>query len=282
MTRRRLLNIARVGFFHALALGVLVVGWSPTALGVFALCYLLLLFGAAGVNHRYFSHQAYQTSRPFQALLALVGTMAGQQGPLSWASIHRQHHRFSDQPGDPHSPVTHSLFHAQLGWVFDAPFPPTKPILDRFGHYPELRFLNRFHMVGPALLMSSLYGLGTLLSHVRPGLGTSGLQLLVWGGILGIITSIQATGAINSAGHSFGTRRFETPDASRNVNWMLPISLGEHLHNNHHRFPGSAKTSVGRWEWDPIYGMLRVLEALGLVWDLKVARPSRDEVGQSS
>ena len=275
MTGRRLFNITRVGFFHTLALLVLVVGWSPSAVFAFVFCHCALIFGAGGVNHRYFSHQAYQTSRPFQALLALLGTMTGQQGPLSWASIHHQHHRYPDQPGDPHSPVTHSLFHAQVGWVFNAPFPPCKLILKRFGHYPELRFLNRFPLVGPIVLMSSLYGLGTLLSEYRPEWGTSGQQLVVWGGILAMLTSIHATGAINSIGHSFGYRRFETPDASSNVTWMLPISLGEHLHNNHHHAPQSAKTSVGKWELDPVYGFLRVLKALGLVWDLKVASQSR-------
>jgi stearoyl-CoA desaturase (delta-9 desaturase) len=167
--------------------------------------------------------------------------------------------------------VTHSLFHAQLGWVFNAPFPPSELVLKRFGHFPELRFLNRFPQAGPVLLMGSLYGLGTLLAQYRPG-STSGAQLVVWGGIVAMLTSIHATGAINSMGHSFGYRRFDTPDASSNVTWMLPLSLGEHLHNNHHRHPQSAKTSVGKWELDPVYGILRLLEALGLVWDLKGAQ----------
>jgi stearoyl-CoA desaturase (delta-9 desaturase) len=46
-----------------------------------------------------------------------VGSSAGQKGPLSCAASHVRHHRYSDQPGDLHSPVIGGVFHACFGWL---------------------------------------------------------------------------------------------------------------------------------------------------------------------
>ena len=46
-------------------------------------------------------------SRPrarVRALLAVLGSMAVEGPVIEWVATHRKHHRFSDQPGDPHSP----------------------------------------------------------------------------------------------------------------------------------------------------------------------------------
>ena len=104
---------------HASVLLVFFVGAPTEALILAAITYSVRVFGITGVYHRYFSHKGYKTSRVFQFVLALVGTMAVQKGPLWWASIHRRHHRYSDQEGDPHSPVRDGFYYAHQGWVFD-------------------------------------------------------------------------------------------------------------------------------------------------------------------
>ena len=62
---------------------------------------------AAGVTvgfHRLFTHRSFKTYLPIRALFAVLGS-AAVEGPLiEWVSNHRMHHRFSDRPGDPHSP----------------------------------------------------------------------------------------------------------------------------------------------------------------------------------
>ena len=71
--------------------------------------------------HCYFSHCAFRTSRPVQFLLAVMVASSGHRGPIWWAmhrrQHHRQHHRHSDGPLDLHSPVTHSFWHAHMGWL---------------------------------------------------------------------------------------------------------------------------------------------------------------------
>jgi fatty-acid desaturase len=85
------------------------------------------------------------------------------------------------------------------------------------------------------------------------------------------------TYSINSLCHYFGRRRFATGDESRNLLWLALPSLGEAWHNNHHAFPTSAAHGLRRWELDPSALVIRLLEKLGLAWD--VVRISNDRQG---
>jgi stearoyl-CoA desaturase (delta-9 desaturase) len=72
----------------------------------------------------------------------------------------------------------------------------------------------------------------------------------------------------------FGSRRYATTDTSRN-NWFLAlITMGEGWHNNHHHYCNSTRQGFFWWEIDITFYMLKGLEKLGLVWDLK-AVPER-------
>ena len=45
--------------------------------------------------------------------------------------------------------------------------------------------------------------------------------------------------------------------------------MGEGWHNNHHAWPSSARMGIARWQLDPGYIVVCVLERLGLIWDVK-------------
>ena len=94
---------------------------SPTVpavvLGVFL--YWLRMFGVTAGYHRYFSHRTFKTSRVFAFILACLAQSSAQRGVIWWASNHRHHHRFSDKLDDLHSPVTNTLLHAHVGWLWD-------------------------------------------------------------------------------------------------------------------------------------------------------------------
>ena len=89
---------------HLACLAVFWVGYSHAALAALAVTYGLRMFAITGFYHRYFSHRAFKTSRPAQAVLCALCCMAGQRGPVWWASQHRHHHHYSDGPQDTHSP----------------------------------------------------------------------------------------------------------------------------------------------------------------------------------
>ncbi len=255
---------------HLACLGAFWVGWSPTAVLVAVGLYFARMFAITGFYHRYFSHRSYRTSRPLQFLMAVAGSSSAQRGPLWWAAHHRVHHVHSDTPMDPHSPSEHGLFWSHMGWITArANFPTRTRMVPDLARYPELRFLDRFDVLVPALLALTLYSAGQLLAGLAPQLGTNGPQLLVWGFFISTVVLFHATCLINSMAHRWGTRRYDTDDDSRNSLLLALITLGEGWHNNHHHCQRAVRQGFFWWEIDITYYLLRVMSWLGLVWDLK-------------
>lgn len=255
---------------HLACLGVIWVGISTTAVVVAIALYALRMFAVTAFYHRYFSHRSFHTSRGMQFIFAALGASAIQRGPLWWASQHRHHHLHADDEHDTHSPKRHGFLWAHLAWFLTrANFHTKTELVSDLMRYPELRFLDRFDALVPLTLAALLYGMGELLAQAMPELGTNGLQLLVWGFFVSTVVLYHATFTVNSLAHTLGTRRYATRDDSRNNLWLALLTLGEGWHNNHHHFPGSARQGFYWWEIDMTYYGLRVLAALGLVWNLK-------------
>ncbi len=271
--KHSLINALKQFGFWSIHLACLMVFWTGTSMVAVLVCialYLIRMFAITGVFHRYFSHRSYKTGRVFQFLLALLGTSSAQKGPIWWASHHRHHHQHSDTPEDIHSPLISGLYYSHVGWILSSQF--IKPRLDLvkdWMKYPEIRLLDRYHLIPPLLLAFACYGLGAWLEVAYPALGTSGLQMLAWGFFVSTVLLYHGTFCINSLTHLIGKRRFKTSDDSRN-HWLLAlITLGEGWHNNHHRYPGSERQGFYWWEIDITHYVLRLLAALGLVWDLR-------------
>ncbi len=254
---------------HLVCLAVVWVGWSWTAVGMAAALYVVRMFALTAFYHRYFSHRSFRTSRVMQFLFALLGSTAIQRGPLWWASHHRHHHRFSDQPEDAHSPLQHGFIYSHMGWFMTpSNFAPRLQLIRDFARYPELRFLDRFDVVVPVLAGAAVWIAGDLLARFAPGLGTSGAQLFVWG-VISTVVLFHGTFTINSLAHIIGRQRYATGDGSRN-SWLLTlITLGEGWHNNHHHYAASARLGHRWWEIDPAHAVLRLFARVGLIWDLR-------------
>jgi stearoyl-CoA desaturase (delta-9 desaturase) len=232
--------------------------------------YALRMFAVTAFYHRYFAHRAFKTSRALQLLFALLGASAVQRGPLWWAAHHRHHHAHSDRPGDAHSPRQHGFLWSHMGWFLArASFRTRLELIRDFAVYPELRWLDRFDAVVPALLAAGLFAAGAVLERTAPALQTNGWQLLVWGFAVSTVAVWHATFAVNSLAHTVGNRRFATRDDSRNNLALALLTFGEGWHNNHHRYPAAARQGFRWWELDLTYYLLRALAALGLVWELR-------------
>ena len=255
---------------HVAAVAVFWVGTSPVAVLIAIGLYALRMFAITGFYHRYFSHKAFRTSRLVQFFFAMVGASAVQRGPIWWSSHHRHHHVHADEIDDAHTPVQHGFFWRHVGWFLcRINFNARSELVKDWLRYPELRFLDRFDTVVPALLAVSLYGLGVWLSIGRPDLGTNGPQMLVWGFVISTLALYHATFTVNSLAHVWGQRRYSTRDASRNNAVLAFFTLGEGWHNNHHHYPAAARQGFFWWEVDPTYYLLKLMETLGLVWELK-------------
>ncbi len=255
---------------HAAALGVFFVSFSWWAVFLCVALIVVRTFGITGGYHRYFSHKAFKTSRAVQFGLAFLGNSSAQMGPLWWAAHHRHHHRSSDTAQDIHSPIQDGFFWSHMGWIISAKYMKTEThLIEDFARFPELRFLDRYHWFAPLCLAIAVFGLGHLCSIVWPSSQITSWQFLFWGFFLSTALLYHLTFSINSLMHLFGSRRFETADDSRNNPVLGVLTLGEGWHNNHHRYPQSARNGFYWWEFDPTYYVLKVMEKMKLVWSLQ-------------
>jgi len=231
---------------------------------------------------------------PFYSALALIGNLASLavlavlgtaaiEGPITaWVADHRKHHAFSDQPGDPHSPhVDHGvgirgalrgLAHAHVGWLFDH---QQRGARERFAPDlvadPVISWVDRTFVVWSLIGLAIPFGLGMLIG----GTVSAGLEGMLWGGAVRVFVLHHVTYSINSLCHMFGRQPFDTQDESRNLALLALPTMGEAWHNNHHAFPTSYRHGLRRWQLDPSAGIIRVLEMLGLAWDVVRVDPTR-------
>ena len=92
---------------------------------------------------------------------------------------------------------------------------------------------------------------------------------------------LHATWFVNSATHIWGYRNYETTDDSRNLWWVALLTNGEGWHNNHHKYQRMAKNGHKWWELDVTYGVILVLEKLGLAWKVVKTIPPNDKAAVS-
>jgi stearoyl-CoA desaturase (delta-9 desaturase) len=246
--------------------------WSD--LVVLAVVYSLTGIGVTVGFHRLYTHRSFKTGRTLRFLFAVLGS-AAIEGPLiEWVSNHRKHHRFSDEPGDPHSPHDHGsgirgavtgLVHAHVGWILkgDAAATPERYAKDLLAD-PVARFVDRTFLAWLLVGLAVPFALGALLTQSVAGALTG----LLWGGAVRIFLLHHATFSINSLCHFFGRRPFHTGDESRNLAWLALPTFGEAWHNNHHASPTRARHGLGRWQLDPSWWVIRALARSGLAWDV--------------
>ncbi len=174
-----------------------------------------------------------------------------------WVAIHRKHHRFTDQEGDPHSPLVYGIkrvFFKGAGLYHSAS--KDKEMVEQYGVGTPSDWIEQN-------LYSSHSRLGILLMLIIDLLFFGPWGLIVWA-VQMLWIPFWAAGVVNGIGHWWGYRNGETKDASRNISpWGIIIG-GEELHNNHHLAPASAKLSSKPWEFDLGWFYIRILKLLGL------------------
>ena len=252
------------GFHVGALLAFLPRYFSWEAVGVCLLLHWLTTsVGISMTYHRLLTHRSFAV-RPklLEYILTAIGSCAAQGGAFSMVADHRRHHAYTEEEGDPHSPVGRGLYWAQYGWwqYKNPDFLHTPEYYQRWAPDmvadPVHRVLDRIHFVFPVLLLVLLYRLG-------------GMPFLVWGGFVRHALCIQTTWSVNSIGHAFGYRNFETRDDSRNNPLVALVTYGEGWHNNHHAAPSAAQIGCRWWEIDMTYELIRVMGWLGLAYNIK-------------
>ena len=266
--------IPLLGFIIAMVLlwkdgiGVLEVG---TLVGM----YTVNGIGISVGFHRLFAHCAFETNKAIQVILAIAGSTAGQNSLLRWVASHRCHHQHSDHPGDPHSPLLHGerifdrlrgLWHAHAGWVLV----PERASVRRYA--PDLLQDTLIVKVSRLYLVWVVVGLAipALVGGLLMWTWMGALRGLLWGGFVRLFLFYNVTASVNSICHVYGTRPFRSDGGSRNNIIVALMGFGEGWHNNHHAFPYSAKYGLKWWQIDLGEWVIRTLESVQLVWNVKV------------
>jgi stearoyl-CoA desaturase (Delta-9 desaturase) len=129
-----------------------------------------------------------------------------------------------------------------------------------------VRTIDRLYL----LWVVATLGIPFLLGYAIGGSWQRGTEAMLWGGLVRIFAYQHATFSVNSICHMFGRQDYRSRDEARN-NWLVAVLVfGEGWHNNHHAFPASARHGLNRFQIDVSWWVIRSLEKLRLVWDVKV------------
>ncbi|WTW97067.1 acyl-CoA desaturase [Streptomycetaceae bacterium NBC_01309] len=263
--------------FAALVAAVPVMwGWGLSWLDV-VLAVVMYAITGHGITigfHRYFTHGSFKAGRKVRIGLAIAGNMA-VQGPLvRWVADHRKHHKYSDQDGDPHSPwrygtgvraLTKGMWWAHMGWLFDVEqTPQDKYAPDLLKDADMVRVSRQFPLwVAVSLMLPTLAG--GLITWSWQG----ALTAFFWAGLVRVGVLHHVTWSINSICHAVGNQPFRSRDKSGNVWWLAVPSMGESWHNLHHADQTAARHGVLRGQLDSSARIIRWMEKLGWVSDVR-------------
>ena len=254
-------TIIYMASIHLAALSALVPGtfsWPAVGVAIF----LHWVTGCLGVTlgyHRLVSHRSFKTPKWLEYFFILCGTLSAEGGPIQWIGLHRIHHKYSDTGNDPHDSNRGFLF-SHMGWMlFEIPMEAQTPRYTQdISDDPFYLFCQKNFILLQVVLGLLLFAIG-------------GWPFVVWGVFVRLVLVFHCTWFVNSATHKFGYVSHASGDKSRNCWWVALLTYGEGWHNNHHAYQYSARHGLQWWEIDITWGIIVLLQRLGLATNVKVA-----------
>jgi stearoyl-CoA desaturase (delta-9 desaturase) len=240
-----------------------VLGSFVVSLVVAAILIQVAVLGTTIFLHRTATHRALvlhpAVAWAFRLTLWLTTGICTKE----WVAVHRKHHAFTDEEGDPHSPRLMGFWSVQLGNVFHyIKEAKKKDVVDRYARDIETDWWDRaFFDHGFAGL-----GLGIVLLCVVLGIGWG----LLAAGIHAVMYVFVLSSSINGLCHHVGYRNFD--NTATNLRLLALVTGGEGLHNNHHGYPRSPKFSVRPSEIDPAWPIIKLLISLRLASSYKTIK----------
>jgi stearoyl-CoA desaturase (delta-9 desaturase) len=234
--------------------------WTPIIA-----CILLHIVTGMGITagyHRLFSHRTYKANNAVKFVFSIIGAASWQNSAIEWSSDHRRHHRMVDTDNDPYNAKrgfwwSHMLwvmhegrYHNDLGNVKDL---LKDPILSwQHRNYWTLSIL--FNVGVPVLL-------GWLTNDM--------MGMILWAGLVRIVTGHHSTFLINSWAHIFGSQPYSNQNTARDSWWLAFFTYGEGYHNYHHAFETDFRNGRLWYHWDPGKWLISTLAWLGMASDLR-------------
>jgi stearoyl-CoA desaturase (delta-9 desaturase) len=223
----------------------------------------IAVYGTTIYLHRSATHKALELHPALVFLFKLSLWLTTGLHTREWVAVHRKHHAFTDQDGDPHSPKLAGFWSVQLGNVFHyIRTAHDVAVVERYARDVENGWWDRhIFKIGWLGLTLGTLALCAVLG-IWWGLFAAGLHAVMYIFVL--------SSSINGLCHSVGYRNFD--NTATNIRLIALLTGGEGLHNNHHGYPRSPKfswRSSGRLEFDPAWIVIRALVAMKLATPYK-------------
>lgn len=206
------------------------------------------IIGILGINigyHRLLSHRSFQTYTPLERLFSIIGVLTTVGSPLAWVALHRQHHRKTEHPGDPHSPYRLGNVRAWFG-IWDVVKLDLKLVKD-------LR-ANSFQKLLHKHYLSMIFAYCVLLALINP-------LYVIFVYAIPACLCLHSTSAIIVIAHRHGYKTYDLKQDQARNSWIANIiTLGEGWHNNHHANPRAWSNWEKWWEVDIPSLIIRVIK----------------------
>lgn len=195
----------------------------PLIIASLTMFFLFKCIGVTVTYHRFITHRVAKMHPVVEFICTGLGFYGSGLGPVSWAGIHNDHHKYADTDRDPHNPKI-------LGW---------KGIFPIFWQHSgpdngDLRTMVRVRRNKIYSFYQDNYYILLLLP----------LLLLFWPKIFFFFYLIPATMSIWSQQYTIYSH--DENGAFEKMSWLYAVvSGGEHYHKWHHDHPGD--TSGEGW-----------------------------------
>lgn len=257
---RSLWNTAMFG--GAIVLGPIFFNWS--AFAVFLVLSAITLCAGHSVGfHRRMIHRSFECPKWLERVLVYAGTLVGMGGPLWTVRLHDTRDWAQRQP-DCHWFMRHGKPFLLEGFYY-LNFRIVLKKQPGFDPGPEIggdrfyRFLQRTWMLHQIPVAVVLFALG-------------GWSWVVWGVFVHVAACVSMHWCISYFAHTGDPDDWSVDGAAiqaSNVWWLAIPTMGEAWHSNHHAFPASARHGLYKGQIDLGWELIRLLERLGLAWNVK-------------
>ncbi|HKX23803.1 MAG TPA: hypothetical protein VJM46_01065, partial [Candidatus Saccharimonadales bacterium] len=189
---------------------------SATVLWTGGVLYAFTGFGIALGYHRLFTHQGYECGPVVRGVLLLAGGLSLEGDIDGWVRTHRFHHKYSDKPGDPHTPYQYGgsfwrnlkgIGWSHMGWLFYKYDTPTPRGDDRLATDKLIQFQSRHYrwlLIGTFALPVLICGAVGLATGGWHTMLVEALDGLLVAGVLRVLLLLHVTWSINSVCHLWG------------------------------------------------------------------------------
>ena len=205
--------------------------------------------------HRTATHKALVLHPAIEWMFKFALWITTGQVTKEWVAVHRKHHAFTDEEGDPHSPRLEGFWNVQLGNVFYYVREiKNTDVVERYARDIKEGWWDT-HVFNRGLLGLAI-GTAALCAVLGIGWG------LLAAGIHAVMYVFVLSSSINGLCHHVGYKNFA--NSATNIRFLALLTGGEGLHNNHHGYPRSPKFSWRRSEFVPAWPVIKLLIALKL------------------